>query len=121
MAIVILGPEKLPGAIVEMVKIFRAIRKSVDDAKETINQEINIEDLKKDVIEYKNEFLDTKKSITESTSHIYDLNNPKELFKEYEEDKENIKKEERKEEEENNKEENNKLDIQNNFKKTEIK
>ncbi|WRC25300.1 Sec-independent protein translocase protein TatB [Helicobacter pylori] len=55
-AIIFLGPEKFPQAVVDMVKFFRAVKKTLNDAKDTLNKEINIEEIKKETLEYQKLF-----------------------------------------------------------------
>ncbi|GAA7443673.1 Sec-independent protein translocase protein TatB [Helicobacter pylori] len=55
-AIIFLGPEKFPQAIVDIVKFFRAVKKTLNDAKDTLDKEINIEEIKKETLEYQKLF-----------------------------------------------------------------
>lgn len=55
-AIIFLGPEKFPQAVVDMVKFFRAVKKTLNDAKDTLDKEINIEEIKKETLEYQKFF-----------------------------------------------------------------
>ncbi|WP_104760897.1 Sec-independent protein translocase protein TatB [Helicobacter cetorum] len=55
-AIIFLGPEKFPQAIVDIAKFFRAVKKTLNDAKDTLDKEINIEELKKETLEYQKLF-----------------------------------------------------------------
>ncbi|MCQ2657424.1 Sec-independent protein translocase protein TatB [Helicobacter pylori] len=55
-AIIFLGPEKFPQAVVDMVKFFRAVKKTLNDAKDTLDKEINIEEIKKETLEYQKLF-----------------------------------------------------------------
>ncbi|MEA3512103.1 MAG: Sec-independent protein translocase protein TatB [Campylobacterota bacterium] len=45
-AIMALGPEKLPGAMVDMVKFFKKIKSGIDEAKTTLDSEINLSEMK---------------------------------------------------------------------------
>lgn len=47
-AIIALGPEKLPGALVEGAKFFKKIKGELSDAKSSIDKELNISELKDD-------------------------------------------------------------------------
>ncbi|MGL2333877.1 Sec-independent protein translocase protein TatB [Helicobacter pylori] len=55
-AIIFLGPEKFPQAVVDMVKFFRTVKKTLNDAKDTLDKEINIEEIKKETLEYQKLF-----------------------------------------------------------------
>jgi sec-independent protein translocase protein TatB len=59
-AIMALGPEKLPSAAVDMVKFFKKIKGSINDAKETIDNELNIKQMKEDADKFKASFHDVK-------------------------------------------------------------
>ena len=45
-AIIVLGPEKLPKVIVELAKYFEVIKKTINDAKSSFVQELRIAELK---------------------------------------------------------------------------
>lgn len=62
-AILVLGPEKLPQAIVQIAKILKAIKRNIDDAKSSIEKEIRISDLKEEAKKYKDEFSSTNENI----------------------------------------------------------
>lgn len=55
-AIIFLGPDKLPQALVDLAKFFKAVKKTLDDAKTSIDKELNLEELKKEALEYKHSF-----------------------------------------------------------------
>ena len=52
-AIIALGPEKLPGAMVEAAKFFKKIKGELSDAKSTLDKELNISELKEDAAKLK--------------------------------------------------------------------
>jgi len=45
-AIIALGPEKLPSAAVDIAKFFKKIKGGIDEAKSTIDDELNLSSLK---------------------------------------------------------------------------
>ncbi|MFC3848169.1 Sec-independent protein translocase protein TatB [Helicobacter baculiformis] len=55
-AIIFLGPEKFPQAMVDLARFFKAVKKTLNDAKETLDQELHIESLKQESLEYKKLF-----------------------------------------------------------------
>jgi sec-independent protein translocase protein TatB len=57
-AILFLGPEKLPKAMVEVAKFIKGFKKGVHDAKSVIDEEMKIADLKEEMLSSKQE-LDT--------------------------------------------------------------
>ncbi len=52
-AIIFLGPDKLPEMIVQIVKFFRSFKNTIQEAKDTIQKEIDIHELKNTAVEYK--------------------------------------------------------------------
>lgn len=55
-AVIFLGPEKLPQAMVDIAKFFKAVKKTINDAKDTFDKELQIDEIKKEAFEYKNSF-----------------------------------------------------------------
>ncbi|MGP1580967.1 MAG: Sec-independent protein translocase protein TatB [Wolinella sp.] len=51
-AVIFLGPEKLPQAMVDIVKFFRAFKKTISDAKDSLDREINISEIKQEALAY---------------------------------------------------------------------
>ena len=54
-AILVLGPDKLPEAIVQIAKILKALRRNIDDGKSSIEKEVRFNDLKEEAKKYKDE------------------------------------------------------------------
>ena len=79
-AILFLGPDKLPGAMVDIAKFFRNVKKTVGSVKDSLEEEMNVSEIKQEALAYKKELLsaseDLKKTtdITEIGSHFTDLN-----------------------------------------------
>ncbi len=65
-AIMFLGPEKLPTAMVETAKFFKKIKGGLSEAKSTIDNELKIADLKDEAMSY-------KKHLDEATASIDDF------------------------------------------------
>ncbi|EAL3131686.1 Sec-independent protein translocase subunit TatB, partial [Campylobacter jejuni] len=64
----VLGPDKLPEAIVQIAKILKAVKRNIDDAKSSIEKEIRINDLKEEAKKYKDEFSSTNENIRKKLS-----------------------------------------------------
>lgn len=62
-AVIALGPEKLPKALVEIAKYFKIIKKAVNDAKSNFEQEVKIAELKEDAKKYKDSIENTTNSV----------------------------------------------------------
>ncbi|EAH6647420.1 Sec-independent protein translocase subunit TatB [Campylobacter jejuni] len=67
-AILVLGPDKLPEVIVQIAKILKAVKRNIDDAKSSIEKEIRINDLKEEAKKYKDEFSSTNENIRKKLS-----------------------------------------------------
>lgn len=52
-AILFLGPDKLPDAMVKIAKFFKTFKKSINDVKSSFEQEMKIQELKDEALEYK--------------------------------------------------------------------
>ncbi len=55
-AIIFLGPEKLPKFLVDIAKFFKSVKRAVNDAKMQLEQEVKITELKDEALEYKKKF-----------------------------------------------------------------
>lgn len=66
-AIVALGPEKLPQAMIDAAKFIRAFKKTIDDAKQSITKEMQLHELKDGVLSFKNEVHAVNENIREVT------------------------------------------------------
>ena len=62
-AIIALGPDKLPSAMVDIAKMFKKLKGSLDDAKSSLDEELQISQMKAEANKFKSQFEDTKKSI----------------------------------------------------------
>ena len=52
-AIIALGPEKLPSAVVDIAKFFKKFKSGIDDAKATLDSELKISEMKQQANEFK--------------------------------------------------------------------
>lgn len=67
-AILVLGPDKLPEAIVQIAKILKALKRNIDDAKSSIEKAVRINDLKEEAKKYKDEFSSANENIRKKLS-----------------------------------------------------
>ena len=74
-AILFLGPDKLPTAMVEVAKFFKNVKNTVGSVKESIEQEINVKEIKEEALAYKKELLATQEKITKATDVKASLTN----------------------------------------------
>ena len=63
-AVIALGPEKLPDAMVKIAKMFNSVKKGISDAKTTLDNELNIAELKEEANKFKAQIEDTKSSLS---------------------------------------------------------
>jgi sec-independent protein translocase protein TatB len=67
-AILFLGPDKLPEAMIQIAKFIKSVKKTVNDAKSSLDEEMKIGDLK-------NEALNYKKQLDSATSELQSFKN----------------------------------------------
>lgn len=67
-AILFLGPDKLPGAMVDVAKFFRSIKKTMGTVKDSLEQEMNVADIKEEALAYKKELLKASESLHKATN-----------------------------------------------------
>jgi len=67
-AILFLGPDKLPGALVEMGKFIKSVKKTIGEAKSSLEEEMKISDLKEEALSY-------KKQLTDATDELKGFKN----------------------------------------------
>ncbi len=67
-AILFLGPDKLPSAMVEIAKFFRNVKKTVGTVKDSLEQEMNVADLKEEALAYKKELLGVGDDLKKATN-----------------------------------------------------
>jgi sec-independent protein translocase protein TatB len=73
-AILFLGPEKLPDAMVKIAKFFKSFKKSINDAKETIEQEMHIAELKEEAISYKTQLENSVNDVKRDVNVLDEIN-----------------------------------------------
>ena len=68
-AVLFLGPDKLPETMVQIAKFIKSVKKTVGDAKDTLEEEMKIADLKDEALNYKKQ-LDSATSELKSFKNI---------------------------------------------------
>jgi len=66
-AVLFLGPDKLPDAMVQIVKFFKSFKQSVSEAKSTIDEELRLHELKEEALSYKNKLENAKTEVFDRT------------------------------------------------------
>lgn len=69
-AIIALGPDKLPTAMVDIAKMLKKLKRGIDDAKSSLDDELKISDMKAEANKFKAQFEDAKSSITVSKKDL---------------------------------------------------
>jgi sec-independent protein translocase protein TatB len=63
-AIIALGPEKLPTTMVQIAKFINKFKSGLEDAKATLNNELSISEMKEEANKFKSQLEETKTSLT---------------------------------------------------------
>ncbi len=66
-AILFLGPDKLPSAMVDIAKFFRTAKNAIGSVKDTLEEEMNVSDIKKEALAYKSQLETASAKLTEVT------------------------------------------------------
>ncbi len=67
-AILFLGPDKLPDAMIQIAKFFRSVKRTVNDAKSSLEEELRVSELKEEAFKYKKQLEDATRHIEEATT-----------------------------------------------------
>jgi len=67
-AILFLGPDKLPGAMIAVAKFFKSATGAIGNLKDTFEEEMNVSDMKKEALAYKAQLNDATSIFTEATN-----------------------------------------------------
>jgi sec-independent protein translocase protein TatB len=67
-AILFLGPDKLPDAMVQIAKFFRSIKRTVNDARSSLEEELKISELKEEAFKYKKQLDEATKQLERATT-----------------------------------------------------
>ena len=67
-AILFLGPDKLPSAMVDIAKFFRQMKKTVGTMKDSLEEEMNVSEIKQEALAYKKQLLDVQDEVEKATS-----------------------------------------------------
>ncbi len=62
-AVLFLGPDKLPSAMVDIAKFFRSAKDAIGSVKDTLEEEMHMSDIKKEALAYKAQLEDVKASV----------------------------------------------------------
>lgn len=63
-AVIALGPDKLPDAMVQIAKFIRKFKTGLEDAKSTLDNELNVSEMKAEASKFKSQIEETKSSLS---------------------------------------------------------
>ena len=66
-AVLFLGPDKLPSAMVDVAKFFRNVKRTLGTVKESLEEEMNVADIKEEALAYKKELLSAGDDLKKAT------------------------------------------------------
>ncbi|QOP44210.1 Sec-independent protein translocase subunit TatB [Sulfurimonas sediminis] len=66
-AILFLGPDKLPSTMVEIAKFFRNVKNTIGTVKDSLEEEMNLSQIKQEALAYKQELLNASESLNKVT------------------------------------------------------
>ena len=70
-AILFLGPDKLPSTMIEIAKFFRQVKNTIGTVKNSIEEEMHVSDIQKEALAYKKELM----GIGEYGENLKDMGN----------------------------------------------
>ena len=73
MAIIFIGPDKLPKMMIDIAKMFRNVKNTIGTVKENLEEEINITDIQREALAYKEELLKATEDVTKVTQIPNDI------------------------------------------------
>jgi len=62
-AILFLGPDKLPQTMVEIAKFIKSVKRTIGDAKNSLEEEMKIDELKEEALQYKQQLNDATEEL----------------------------------------------------------
>jgi len=66
-AILFLGPDKLPTAMVDIAKFFRNAKRTINSVKDSLEEEMNVSEIKQEALAYKKELLNASNEVKKAT------------------------------------------------------
>ncbi len=79
-AVIFLGPEKLPQAMIDVGRFFRKFKSTIADAKGALDDELKLGELKNDALSYKNKVESEAKAVLDDTGIEKSGREVKDLF-----------------------------------------
>ena len=66
-AILFLGPDKLPSTMIEIAKFFKNVKSTIGNVKDSLEEEMNLSEIKQEALAYKQELLNASENLHKVT------------------------------------------------------
>ena len=66
-AILFLGPDKLPSTMIEIAKFFKNVKSTIGNVKDSLEEEMNLSEIKQEALAYKQELLNASQNLDKVT------------------------------------------------------
>jgi len=66
-AILFLGPDKLPSTMIEIAKFFKNVKSTIGNVKDSLEEEMNLSEIKQEALAYKQELLSASENLHKVT------------------------------------------------------
>ncbi|WP_457748504.1 Sec-independent protein translocase protein TatB [Sulfurimonas sp.] len=66
-AILFLGPDKLPSTMIEIAKFFKNVKSTIGNVKDSLEEEMNLSEIKQEALAYKQELLKASENLHKAT------------------------------------------------------
>ncbi len=67
-AILFLGPDKLPTALVDVAKFFKSVKKTIGTVRDSLEQEMSVAEIKEEAMAYRRELIKARESLEKATN-----------------------------------------------------
>ncbi len=82
-AILFVGPDKLPDTLVKIAKFFRSFKNTVNDAKDSFEKELQIKELREEALNYKRQLASSVESAVDDVKEDAGLTKLDEIYEEF--------------------------------------
>ena len=82
-AILFVGPDKLPDALVKVAKFFRSFKSTINEAKESFDQELQIKELREEALNYKRQLTSSVTDVVDDVKEEASLTKLDDIYEEF--------------------------------------
>jgi len=83
MAILFVGPERLPDTLVKIAKFFRSFKNTINEAKESFDKELQIKELREEALNYKRQLTSSTEDIVVDLKEEASLTKLDDIYEEF--------------------------------------